>query len=84
MSFMRLLASMQAFLYLQFSQNLSFVLCVFSVQSFDLAKHLKTAPELVNRVFNRPTLQTLETRSVQGDVKPKSIKVRLTLEMKLL
>ncbi|XP_037532750.1 probable U3 small nucleolar RNA-associated protein 11 [Nematolebias whitei] len=36
------------------------------VQGFDLATHLDTAPELVNRVYNRPTLQTLETQCIQG------------------
>ncbi|KAM8869231.1 putative U3 small nucleolar RNA-associated protein 11 [Spinachia spinachia] len=40
------------------------------VQSFDLATHLDTAPELVDRRFNRPTLKTLETKSIQGAVQP--------------
>ncbi|XP_028281635.1 putative U3 small nucleolar RNA-associated protein 11 [Parambassis ranga] len=44
------------------------------VQSFNLAKHLDTAPELVDRVFNRPTLKTLETKSIQGAVDPPSVK----------
>ncbi|KAM3873047.1 putative U3 small nucleolar RNA-associated protein 11 [Diretmus argenteus] len=44
------------------------------VQSFDLASHLNTAPELVDRVYNRPTLQTLETMSIQGAVEPRIIK----------
>ncbi|KAG8009893.1 putative U3 small nucleolar RNA-associated protein 11 [Nibea albiflora] len=44
------------------------------VQSFDLASHLKTAPELVDRVYNRPTLETLETKSIQGAVRPHSMK----------
>ncbi|KAM4600804.1 putative U3 small nucleolar RNA-associated protein 11 [Polymixia lowei] len=43
------------------------------VQSFDLANHLNTVPELVDRVFNRPTLQTLETKSIQGAVDPHSL-----------
>ncbi|XP_038595409.1 probable U3 small nucleolar RNA-associated protein 11 [Micropterus salmoides] len=43
------------------------------VQSFDLANHLNTAPELVDRVYNRPTLQTLETKSIQGAVEPHSM-----------
>uniref|UniRef100_H3CMX4 U3 small nucleolar RNA-associated protein 11 n=1 Tax=Tetraodon nigroviridis TaxID=99883 RepID=H3CMX4_TETNG len=43
------------------------------VPSFDLANHLQTAPELVNRVYNRPTLETLETKSVKGDLNPRSI-----------
>ncbi|XP_046899982.1 probable U3 small nucleolar RNA-associated protein 11 [Hypomesus transpacificus] len=44
------------------------------VQEFDLARHLDTAPELVGRVFNRPTLLTLETKTVQGAVEPGSVK----------
>ncbi|XP_068591891.1 probable U3 small nucleolar RNA-associated protein 11 [Cebidichthys violaceus] len=43
------------------------------VQSFDLANHLDTAPELVDRVFNRPTLKALETKSIQGAVDPYSM-----------
>ncbi|XP_071782747.1 putative U3 small nucleolar RNA-associated protein 11 [Centroberyx gerrardi] len=43
------------------------------VRSFDLASHLNTAPELVDRVYNRPTLHTLETKSIQGAVEPRSI-----------
>ncbi|CAF96153.1 unnamed protein product, partial [Tetraodon nigroviridis] len=44
-----------------------------AMPSFDLANHLQTAPELVNRVYNRPTLETLETKSVKGDLNPRSI-----------
>lgn len=44
------------------------------VQSFDLATHLNTAPELVDRVYNRPTLQTLETKRIQGAVEPQAAK----------
>lgn len=44
------------------------------VESFELANHLNTVPELVDRVFNRPTLKTLETKSIQGAVEPHSIK----------
>ncbi|CAB1429078.1 unnamed protein product [Pleuronectes platessa] len=36
------------------------------VESFNLATHLNTVPELVDRVYNRPTLETLETKSVHG------------------
>ncbi|XP_010765367.1 probable U3 small nucleolar RNA-associated protein 11 [Notothenia coriiceps] len=43
------------------------------VQSFDLANHLNTVPELVDRVFNRPTLKTLETKSIQGAVEPRTM-----------
>ncbi|XP_029307877.1 putative U3 small nucleolar RNA-associated protein 11 [Cottoperca gobio] len=44
------------------------------VQSFDLANHLNTAPELVDRVFNRPTMKTLETKTIQGAADSLSIK----------
>ncbi|KAM9320542.1 putative U3 small nucleolar RNA-associated protein 11 [Gastrophryne carolinensis] len=36
------------------------------VRNFDLAAHLNTAPELVDRVFNRPTLETLQKQNVKG------------------
>ncbi|KAG7467852.1 putative U3 small nucleolar RNA-associated protein 11 [Solea senegalensis] len=44
------------------------------VNSFDLANHLNTAPELVDRVYNRPTLKTLETKSIQGATEPHRVK----------
>ncbi|XP_029958658.1 putative U3 small nucleolar RNA-associated protein 11 [Salarias fasciatus] len=44
------------------------------VKSFDLAHHLDTAPELLNRVYNRPTLKTLETKVIQGAEAPRVIK----------
>lgn len=53
------------------------VYCVSSVHSFDLANHLNTAPELVDRVYNRPTLETLETKTIQGAAEPHSVKVRV-------
>lgn len=43
------------------------------VQSFDLATHLNTMPELVDRTFNRPTIETLKTKRVQGAVDPHSV-----------
>uniref|UniRef100_A0AAQ4QAF4 U3 small nucleolar RNA-associated protein 11 n=1 Tax=Gasterosteus aculeatus aculeatus TaxID=481459 RepID=A0AAQ4QAF4_GASAC len=45
------------------------------VQSFDLATHLNTAPELVDRKFNRPTLKTLETQSIRGAVQAQHVKL---------
>lgn len=39
---------------------------LFSVQGFDVALHLNTAPELVSRVYNRPTLETLKKNAVSG------------------
>ncbi|XP_056300414.1 probable U3 small nucleolar RNA-associated protein 11 [Pseudoliparis swirei] len=50
-----------------------FVNSTADVQSFDLASHLDTPPELVGRVFNRPTLKTLETKSIQGGVEPHTL-----------
>ncbi|XP_055759826.1 probable U3 small nucleolar RNA-associated protein 11 [Salvelinus fontinalis] len=50
------------------------VLCSTTVADFDLASHLDTAPELVDRVYNRPTLHTLESNTIQGAVEPLSIK----------
>ncbi|XP_038833325.1 probable U3 small nucleolar RNA-associated protein 11 [Salvelinus namaycush] len=44
------------------------------VADFDLASHLDTAPELVDRVYNRPTRHTLESNTIQGAVEPLSIK----------
>ncbi|KAJ8405051.1 hypothetical protein AAFF_G00329720 [Aldrovandia affinis] len=44
------------------------------LDKFDLAAHLNTAPELVDRVYNRPTLQTLESRSILGATRPSEIK----------
>ncbi|XP_028984041.1 probable U3 small nucleolar RNA-associated protein 11 [Betta splendens] len=43
------------------------------VKTFNLAKQLNTVPELVGRVYNRPTLQTLETQSIKGVVGSKQI-----------
>ncbi|EPY79830.1 putative U3 small nucleolar RNA-associated protein 11 [Camelus ferus] len=36
------------------------------VEQFDIATHLRTAPELVDRVFNRPTIDTLQKEKVKG------------------
>ncbi|KAJ8340824.1 hypothetical protein SKAU_G00331150 [Synaphobranchus kaupii] len=44
------------------------------VKEFNLAKHLNTAPELLDRVYNRPTMQTLEGTSLQGATRPSEIK----------
>ncbi|XP_048355884.1 probable U3 small nucleolar RNA-associated protein 11 [Sphaerodactylus townsendi] len=40
------------------------------VQRFDPATHLNTAPELLGRVYNRPTLETLQKKSIQGTTQP--------------
>lgn len=52
-----------------------FFIFVSSVETFNLASHLGTHPKLVDRVYNRPTLQTLETKSIKGSVKPNIINV---------
>ncbi|XP_077432050.1 putative U3 small nucleolar RNA-associated protein 11 [Vanacampus margaritifer] len=44
------------------------------VQSFDLADHLNTIPELVDRVYNRPTVDTLSNKQILGAVEPHSQK----------
>ncbi|KAM4796147.1 putative U3 small nucleolar RNA-associated protein 11 [Rhinophrynus dorsalis] len=44
------------------------------VLQFDLAAHLNTAPELVNRVYNRPTVETLQKETVKGVTNNKQIK----------
>ncbi|KAK7812443.1 hypothetical protein U0070_001541 [Myodes glareolus] len=36
------------------------------VERFDIATHLQTAPELVDRVFNRPRIDTLQKEKVKG------------------
>ncbi|KAG1925125.1 putative U3 small nucleolar RNA-associated protein [Pimephales promelas] len=44
------------------------------VKDFDLATRLNTVPALVDRVYNRPTIETLTNESVLGAVESKSIK----------
>ncbi|XP_034553678.1 probable U3 small nucleolar RNA-associated protein 11 [Notolabrus celidotus] len=44
------------------------------VVSFDLANHLNTAPELLDRVYNRPTLETLETKVIKAAAEPETVK----------
>lgn len=36
------------------------------MEQFDVATHLQTAPELVDRVFNRPRIETLQKEKVKG------------------
>ncbi|XP_062996506.1 probable U3 small nucleolar RNA-associated protein 11 [Elgaria multicarinata webbii] len=40
------------------------------VERFDIATHLNTAPQLVGRVYNRPTLETLKKGSILGTTTP--------------
>ncbi|XP_063055279.1 probable U3 small nucleolar RNA-associated protein 11 [Engraulis encrasicolus] len=58
----------------QKNQHMFFVDTKKEVNQFDLASHLNTVPELVNRTFNRPTVETLEKRSVVGAVDPRSLR----------
>ncbi|NWJ02951.1 UTP11 protein, partial [Crypturellus undulatus] len=41
---------------------------------FDIATHLNTAPELVDRVYNRPTMATLQKESLKGATDPAHLK----------
>uniref|UniRef100_A0A671T3V2 Probable U3 small nucleolar RNA-associated protein 11 n=1 Tax=Sinocyclocheilus anshuiensis TaxID=1608454 RepID=A0A671T3V2_9TELE len=43
------------------------------VEDFNLATHLNTVPELLGRAYNRPTIETLEKKSIVGAVEPKRI-----------
>lgn len=47
------------------------------MRNFDLAAHLNTAPELLNRVYNRPTLETLRKQTVKGLENAKQLKVSM-------
>ncbi|CAJ0918610.1 unnamed protein product [Ranitomeya imitator] len=44
------------------------------VRNFDLAERLNTAPELLDRVYNRPTLETLHKQTVKGPTKLNELK----------
>ncbi|XP_076826596.1 putative U3 small nucleolar RNA-associated protein 11 [Brachyhypopomus gauderio] len=44
------------------------------VEEFDLITHLNTVPELVDRTYNRPTLDTLVNKSIKGAVEPQTVK----------
>ncbi|XP_073526694.1 probable U3 small nucleolar RNA-associated protein 11 [Phyllobates terribilis] len=44
------------------------------VRNFDLAERLNTAPELLDRVYNRPTLETLHKQAVKGPIKLNELK----------
>ncbi|XP_018582450.1 putative U3 small nucleolar RNA-associated protein 11 [Scleropages formosus] len=65
----------------QKSKHIFFVDTKKEVSSFDLAKHLNTAPELVDRVYNRPTLDTLESKTIQGATSARELK-RLATQRK--
>ncbi|KAG8540682.1 hypothetical protein GDO81_018793, partial [Engystomops pustulosus] len=44
------------------------------VRDFELAKRLNTVEELVNRVYNRPTIETLHNQTVNGPTNSKALK----------
>ncbi|MBN3285512.1 UTP11 protein, partial [Polyodon spathula] len=44
------------------------------VEEFDLAKHLNTDPALVDRVYNRPTIETLQKETIKGATGPEVLK----------
>uniref|UniRef100_A0A4W4EUE4 U3 small nucleolar RNA-associated protein 11 n=2 Tax=Electrophorus electricus TaxID=8005 RepID=A0A4W4EUE4_ELEEL len=52
------------------------------VEEFDLITHLNTVPELVDRAYNRPTLDTLVNKSILGAVEPKTVQ-KLAKQRKL-
>ncbi|XP_051892566.1 probable U3 small nucleolar RNA-associated protein 11 [Pristis pectinata] len=43
------------------------------VREFDLAKRLNTVPELVDRVYNRPTIETLQKEKIKGATHPDAL-----------
>ncbi|KFO86763.1 putative U3 small nucleolar RNA-associated protein 11, partial [Buceros rhinoceros silvestris] len=47
---------------------------LFWVQEFDIATHLDTVPELVDRVYNRPTVATLQKAALKGATDPAHLK----------
>lgn len=48
---------------------------LFIVEEFDIATHLDTVPELVGRVYNRPTIATLQKETLKGATEPAHLKV---------
>lgn len=45
------------------------------VKRFDVAKHLETAPELLNRTYNIPRLGDLKCKNLSGSVDKKSLEI---------
>lgn len=54
--------------------HMTIAVCL-SVEEFDLAKHLNTDPALVDRVYNRPTIETLQKETIKGATGPEVLKV---------
>lgn len=53
---------------------------LFIVEEFDIATHLNTVPELVDRVYNRPTIATLQKETLKGATDPVHLKVVCTTQ----
>ncbi|NWI64781.1 UTP11 protein, partial [Todus mexicanus] len=47
---------------------------LFTVREFDIATHLDTVPELVGRLYNRPTIATLQKETLKGATDPAHLK----------
>ncbi|XP_060703280.1 probable U3 small nucleolar RNA-associated protein 11 [Hemiscyllium ocellatum] len=45
------------------------------VKQFDLAKRLNTVPEIVDRVYNRPTIETLQKEKIKGATRLRDLKI---------
>ncbi|NXF10721.1 UTP11 protein, partial [Smithornis capensis] len=56
------------------ARHLFFVDSERAVQEFDVATHLDTVPELVDRVYNRPTIATLQRETLKGATDPAHLK----------
>lgn len=60
-------------------QHKTFVDSKEELETFDAAKHFDTAPEFVDRAFNRPRLQTLLTKGVLGNASARDVRQTATL-----
>nr|XP_016852605.1 PREDICTED: probable U3 small nucleolar RNA-associated protein 11 isoform X1 [Anolis carolinensis] len=49
------------------------------VREFDIAAHLNTAPELLGRVYNRPTLEMLKKEPIRGATLPVQLQSPMVL-----
>lgn len=54
---------------------------VFTAKKFDPVKHLDTVPELVNRKFNRPRIETLKKNPILAPENATSLKVKSLLHL---
>ncbi|NXD27055.1 UTP11 protein, partial [Spelaeornis formosus] len=55
-------------------RHLFFVDTQREVKEFDIAARLDTVPELIDRVYNRPTIATLQRETVKGPTDPAHLK----------